>query len=51
MKTPLWTPKEETIRNANITRFLDQVNKPCLEKPFLISTFIEKVAQLIGNRG
>ena len=27
MKTPLWTPSEETIRNANITRFLNHVNK------------------------
>ena len=27
MKMPLWTPSEETIRNANITRFLDHVNK------------------------
>jgi acetoacetyl-CoA synthetase len=27
LKTPLWTPSEETIRNANITRFLDHVNK------------------------
>jgi len=27
LKTPLWTPSEETIRNANITRFLNHVNK------------------------
>jgi acetoacetyl-CoA synthetase len=27
MKTPLWTPSEETIKNSNITRFTDHVNK------------------------
>jgi acetoacetyl-CoA synthetase len=26
MKTPLWTPSEERIRNANITRFIQYVN-------------------------
>ena len=26
MKTPLWTPSEERIRNANLTRFIDYVN-------------------------
>ena len=26
MKTPLWTPSEERIRNANITRFIEYVN-------------------------
>jgi len=27
MKTPLWIPSEEKIRNANLTRFLTYVNK------------------------
>ena len=27
VKTPLWTPSEEKIRNANITRFMGEVNK------------------------
>jgi acetoacetyl-CoA synthetase len=26
MKTPLWTPSEERIRNANLTRFIEYVN-------------------------
>jgi acetoacetyl-CoA synthetase len=26
MRTPLWTPSEERIQEANITRFMDQVN-------------------------
>jgi acetoacetyl-CoA synthetase len=26
MKTPLWTPSEEMIRNANLTRFIEYVN-------------------------
>jgi acetoacetyl-CoA synthetase len=27
MKTPLWKPSEEKIKNANITRFIEYVNK------------------------
>jgi acetoacetyl-CoA synthetase len=26
MKTPLWTPSDQTIKNANITRFIDTIN-------------------------
>src|SRR5215207_9496372 len=26
MKTPLWMPTEERKRNANITRFIDEIN-------------------------
>src|SRR4030042_2388293 len=27
MKTPLWRPSEERIKNANLTRFMEYVNK------------------------
>ncbi len=27
MKKPLWTPSEAWVRNANITRFIHEVNK------------------------
>ncbi len=27
MKKPLWTPSEDRIRNANMTRFIDFVNR------------------------
>ena len=27
MKTPLWKPSEQKIKNANITRFIEYVNK------------------------
>jgi acetoacetyl-CoA synthetase len=27
MRTPLWTPSDERIRDANITRFMDVINK------------------------
>ncbi len=29
MKTPLWEPPEERVKNASITRFTDYVNKRC----------------------
>ncbi len=27
MKTPIWVPSEERVRNANVTRFTDYINK------------------------
>jgi acetoacetyl-CoA synthetase len=27
MKTPLWTPSEAWIKNANITQFIEEVNR------------------------
>ncbi len=36
MKTPLWVPSEERKRQANITRFMEQVNaRSSIEIEFL----------------
>jgi len=37
--------------NLETRQLLDRVNRPYLEKPFLISIFVEKVTQLLENGG